>query len=100
MRSNLDSLQYVINCELYCRGEIWLHLVFSRIHDLVEETKKFAVHVLAKNQVTKVIYYIKLQLPSGSVCLSVGLPSFCQHDHRIATKFGTHMWIDLGKVRT
>ena len=48
---------------------------------------------------------IKLQCPFVSVCLSVCLsvvppPFFFRHDRLTATKFGTHMRIDLGVIRT
>ena len=40
------------------------------------------------------IYYIKLQF-SLSVCL---YPPFFRHDRRNATKFGTHIWVDMGFI--
>ena len=61
------------------------------------------------------IYYIKLQCPFVCVCmyvclsvflyvclfvcLSVCIPPF-RHDRRTATKFGMHLQIDLGMIRT
>ena len=52
---------------------------------------------LIKREDVNVIYYMKLQRPV--VCLSVYTPLF-RHDCLTATKFGTHMRIDLGIVRT
>ena len=39
---------------------------------------------------------IKLQRPF--VCLSVCTPPFFRHDRRTATKFGTHMRVDMGLI--
>ena len=41
----------------------------------------------------QLVYYIKLQLPF--VCVSVCTPVF-RLDRRTATKFGTHIRIDMG----
>ena len=52
---------------------------------------------LIKREDVNAIYYMKLQRPD--VCLSVYTPFF-RHDCLTTIKFGTHMRIDLGIVRT
>ncbi len=47
----------------------------------------------------QLVYYIKLQCPF--VCVSVCLyPPLFRHDRLTATKFGTHVRIDPGIIRT
>ena len=50
---------------------------------------------VGKTIILNIIYYIKLQLPF--VCLSV-YPIFFRHDRRTATKFGTHIRVDMGLI--
>ena len=45
------------------------------------------------------IYYIKLQRVSMCLYVCLSVPPFFQHDRRKATKFVTHMRIDLGMVQ-
>ena len=53
---------------------------------------------LAKSTIAYCIYYIKLQF-SLSVYLSVCTPPpFFRHDRRTATKFGTHVRVDMGLI--
>ena len=47
-----------------------------------------------RNAALCTIYYIKLQLPF--VCLSVR--PFFRYDRRTATKFGTHIRVDMGLI--
>ena len=42
------------------------------------------------------IYYLKLERPF--VYLSVCTPPFFRHDRRTATKFGTHIRVDMGLI--
>ena len=98
-----------VGCQVSHNMDKWVVSQIGRINNIVDDIDTHVKGVTvswANNDITYaeldladyIIYYIKLQCPFVCVCLSVPPPYFSTR--KTATKYGTHMGIDPGIIRT
>ena len=85
---NLRLEQFVISNEILSNCQYGFRPRMSTVHAALEIIES----------ISTAIYYIKLQRPFVCLCVCTPPPPFFRHDRRNATKFGTHIRIDMGLI--